>query len=73
MRYSNPLAAFLAGEASPQQNDIVINWAEAAPENAELLKSLKRSWQDNSLQLEDLPKLSNSTEENNLRQDYFLQ
>lgn len=55
MSYSNPLAAYLAGQATPEQRKVVENWASSHPDNRSLLHSLSESWKDNSLKVNDLP------------------
>ncbi|MEL7532994.1 MAG: hypothetical protein AAFN10_16880 [Bacteroidota bacterium] len=55
MSYSNPLAAYLAGNPTPGQRKVVEHWASSHPDNKSLLQSLSQSWKDNSLKLEELP------------------
>ncbi|MFK7921066.1 MAG: hypothetical protein AB8H47_03875 [Bacteroidia bacterium] len=62
MSYSNPLAAYLAGKATPEQSEVVENWASSHPDNQALLQSLSQSWEQSSLQLGDLPDLEMETE-----------
>ncbi|MEM6345074.1 MAG: hypothetical protein AAF927_14380 [Bacteroidota bacterium] len=57
MSYSNPLAAYLAGQATPAQRKVVEIWASSHPDNHSLLLSLSESWKDKSLRLEDLPEV----------------
>ena len=62
MSYSNPLAAYLAGKATPKQSKIVENWASSHPDNKVLLQSLSQSWEQSSLKIADLPDLEMKTE-----------
>lgn len=63
MSYSNPLAAYLAGKATPEQRKTVEKWASSHPDNETTLQSLSRSWEDDSLKIGDLPKLEIEPEE----------
>lgn len=55
MSYSNPLAAYLTGEATEAQEAIVMAWAQATSENQELLNSLAEAWSNQQLDLSQLP------------------
>lgn len=62
MSYSNPLAAYLAGEATPEQSEVVEKWVSSHPDNEALLQSLSQSWENSSLNIGDLPDIEIRTE-----------
>lgn len=62
MSYSNPLAAYLAGKATPEQSSVVDKWVSRHPDNEALLQSLSQSWEKDSLKMGNLPDLEIKTE-----------
>jgi hypothetical protein len=60
MSYSNPLAAYLTGEATDEQIAIVEAWAEADWYNQELLNTLEEAWNNSQLDLDSLPFIDDS-------------
>ena len=63
MSYSNPLAAYLTGEATEEQAQVIEAWANADPENRRLLERLEQAWNSQQLSIADLPDLDNWEQE----------
>ena len=69
MEQSNPLVAYLAGNASEEQIKVINEWVTASPENQALLKRLEESWRQQSIAPADLPFPAINEEEEMLEED----
>ncbi len=63
MQDSNPLVAYLRGDATKSQTKVVLTWAQADPQNQELLKTLQETWQDQAPDLFQLPDVDHLLEQ----------